>query len=62
MCIRDRVYTIKEQHDKFLRGDIFVGTTSHMQLVNDYLHAEGELEEMCIRDRNSPWPNSTSPR
>lgn len=37
-------YSIKEQHQRFARGDIYTGTTSHMNLVNDYLDAEGDME------------------
>ena len=37
-------YTIKEQHERFARGDIYTGTTSHMNLVDDYLEAAGEME------------------
>lgn len=37
-------YSIKKQHDAFPRGDIFVGTTMHSTLLNDYLDAEGKWE------------------
>ena len=34
-----------EQHTRFLRGDIAIGTTMHPRLINEYLKAEGELED-----------------
>jgi len=39
------VYEIKEQHTRFLRGDIITGGTTHPQLLNDYLKAADELED-----------------
>jgi hypothetical protein len=37
-------YECKEPHDRFPRGDVFVGTTANFRLIRDYLNAEGELE------------------
>ena len=34
----------KTQYD-FLRGDIFIGTTSHIAIVNDYVRSKGELPD-----------------
>jgi len=39
------VYECKEPHNRFLRGDIAVGSTLHQRLINEYLEAEGELED-----------------
>jgi len=39
------VYSCKEPHDHFLRGDIVTGSTVHPRLINEYLNAEGELED-----------------
>ena len=39
------LYQCKEQHARFLRGDIVTGTTMHSRLINEYLKAEGELED-----------------
>lgn len=38
-------YRCNEQHNRFLRGDIVTGTTVHPLLINEYLKAEGELED-----------------
>ena len=34
-----------QPHDRFARGDVAFGTTSHMRLINDYLEADGEWED-----------------
>ncbi|MGZ8939166.1 MAG: hypothetical protein ACXW32_08135 [Limisphaerales bacterium] len=34
-----------EPHDRFARGDVVFGSTMHLPLVNDYLNAEGKLED-----------------
>jgi hypothetical protein len=39
------VYRCKEPRSRFLRGDIVTGTTIHPRLINEYLKAEGELED-----------------
>ena len=39
------LYRCENPHDRFLRGDIVVGSTMHMQLINEFLKAEGELED-----------------
>ena len=39
------VYRINEQHNRFVRGDIVGGSTAHPRLMQDYLKAEGELED-----------------
>jgi hypothetical protein len=39
------VYRINEQHNRFARGDVIGGTTMHSRLINDYLAAEGEMED-----------------
>ena len=39
------VFKRKEPNDRYLRDDIFVGTTCAMSLVNDYANAEGELTD-----------------
>ena len=39
------MYRMKEQHNRFLRGDIIAGSTMHMQLIDEYLEAEGEPED-----------------
>lgn len=39
------VYRLNQQHDHFLRGDIAVGSTVHPRLINEYLKAEGNLED-----------------
>ncbi|HEV2434616.1 MAG TPA: hypothetical protein VG077_01330 [Verrucomicrobiae bacterium] len=36
-------YRFEKTHADFLRGDIFVGTTSHIPIVNDYVRSKGEL-------------------
>jgi hypothetical protein len=41
---RGIVYRL-EPHDRFARGDIFIGSTTHEVLLNDYLRAEGALED-----------------
>ena len=38
-------YRLEEQHARFLRGDVAVGTTMHPVLIKEYLRAEGELED-----------------
>ncbi|PAW77861.1 MAG: hypothetical protein B9S32_09685 [Verrucomicrobia bacterium Tous-C9LFEB] len=37
-------YSFERQHDDFLRGDIIAGSTSNIVLINEYLDAQGELE------------------
>src|SRR6266403_1272916 len=37
-------YRCKEQHNRFARGDIIVGSTTHPKLTNEYLQADGELQ------------------
>jgi hypothetical protein len=39
------VYKSENQDAPFLRGDIVVGTTRHLVLINEYLDADGELED-----------------
>jgi hypothetical protein len=39
------IYQIKNQHTRFLRGDIVIGSTTHPVLINEYLNAEGELKD-----------------
>ena len=39
------IYRMKEQHDHFVRGDIVVGSTYAMSLINQYSKAEGELAD-----------------
>jgi hypothetical protein len=39
------LYRCEEPHDRFLRGDIVTGTTMHPRLINEYLEAEGEMED-----------------
>jgi hypothetical protein len=39
------LYRSKEPHNRFLRGDILGGSTMHPQLINEYLAAEGELDD-----------------
>jgi hypothetical protein len=39
------IYKIKEQHDRFLRGDVVIGSTMHPRLINEYLKTGGELED-----------------
>ena len=34
-----------EPHDRFARGDVAFGSTMHVPLLNDYLGAEGNLED-----------------
>ncbi len=38
------MYRCEEQHSRFLRGDVVIGTTMHPRLINEYLKADGELE------------------
>jgi hypothetical protein len=38
-------YRSREQHDRFLRGDVVTGTTTHPLLLNEYLKADGEMED-----------------
>ena len=38
-------YHIKEPGNRFLRDDIFVGTTMHPGLINEHLKAQGELAD-----------------
>jgi hypothetical protein len=39
------LYKCDEPHEGFLRGDIIVGNSAVMRLINDYLEAEGDLED-----------------
>ena len=39
------VYQFEEQHARYLRGDIVIGSTMHPRLINEYAKAEGELED-----------------
>jgi hypothetical protein len=39
---------MKEPHQKFLRGDIIVGSTTHHNLIEEYLDAEGELSDPLV--------------
>ena len=39
------VYRCEEPHGRFLRGDIAIGSTMHPGLINEYLEAEGEMED-----------------
>ncbi|MBI3849150.1 MAG: hypothetical protein HY298_02495 [Verrucomicrobia bacterium] len=39
------VYRCEEQHDRFPRGDVVVGKTTHIELINEYLEAKGELQD-----------------
>jgi hypothetical protein len=38
-------YQCREQHDRFLRGDVVTGTTTHPRLLNEYVEANGEMED-----------------
>ncbi len=38
-------YECKETHERFLRGDVFVGSTANFSLIRDYGNAEGELDD-----------------
>lgn len=38
-------YQFEEQHNHFLRGDVITGTTMHFGLIDEYLEAEGGLED-----------------
>ncbi len=39
------LYRCEEPHGRFLRGDIAIGSTMHPRLINEYLEAEGEMED-----------------
>ena len=39
------LYECAEQHARFLRGDVVIGTTMNPRLINEYLKAEGEMED-----------------
>jgi len=39
------MYRPKEQHTRYLRGDIVTGTTMHLPLLNQYLKGNGELAD-----------------
>lgn len=39
------VYQCDEPHNRFLRGDIVTGSTVHPRLINEYLAADGDLED-----------------
>jgi hypothetical protein len=38
------LYECKEQHQRFLRGDIVTGVTMHPLVINEYLKADGDME------------------
>lgn len=38
-------FTRKQHHQRFLRGDIIAGTTTHLPLLNEYLSAEGNYPD-----------------
>ena len=38
-------YRLKQQHQRFIRGDIFVGSINNPRLMEEYLKAEGELSD-----------------
>jgi hypothetical protein len=38
-------YRMGEQHGHFLRGDVVAGSTLNMRLIDDYLNAEGLMED-----------------
>jgi hypothetical protein len=39
------LYSFKEPHDRFLRGDIVAGNTTHTGLINDYVRARGKMKD-----------------
>lgn len=39
------LYRLQDPHNRFLRGDIVTGTTSNRRLIDEYLQAEGDLED-----------------
>jgi len=39
------LYEPKQPHDRFPRGDVVVGTTMHLNLIREYLRAEGRMED-----------------
>lgn len=39
------VYRCQEPHERFLRGDVIVGSTCQPALINEYLRAEGRLDD-----------------
>jgi hypothetical protein len=39
------LYRSRQPHNRFLRGDVLVGSTMHPRLINEYLSAEGLLED-----------------
>ena len=39
------LYRCNEQHRQFLRGDIILGSTANMKIINEYLEAAGELKD-----------------
>lgn len=39
------IYSIEQQHELFLRGDIVAGSTTHYALIDEYGRAEGELSD-----------------
>jgi hypothetical protein len=41
-------YSFEKTHTDFLRGDVFVGTTCHIPLINDYVRANGELLDPLV--------------
>jgi hypothetical protein len=39
------LYRCKQPNTRFLRGDIVIGQTAQMKLINEYLRAEGKLKD-----------------
>jgi len=39
------IYQSQEPHDGFLRGDIIVGTTANMKLINQYIDSKGRMDD-----------------
>lgn len=39
------LYRLHEQQDDFLRGDVVVGTTTNMKLINEYVSSKGAMED-----------------
>jgi hypothetical protein len=39
------IYQMNEQHNRFARGDVVIGSTAHGRLINEYLKAEGKMED-----------------
>ncbi len=43
------VYKCPEQHDRFMRGDVVVGSSTNWPLIRDYLDANGDLKDPLVR-------------